>query len=203
MSEPRHLLLVVGSLRSGSLNRRLGGLIAEAFDRRAEPWQPTWADIGSLPHYDGDLDGAPRPQVVSEFDEQVSTADLSVWLTPIYNAGVSGVLKNALDWASRPAFAGSLAGGATAVAAATTGGHPPDDVLDSLALSLALCASSVAPVRLGIVHADELLTDPVADELIGRVDLWVDAVAEWFETEHGGTAEHRDVARPDDVEEAT
>lgn len=58
------------------------------------------ADIRSLPHFDQDEENNP-PQSVKEFKEAVSNADGVVFITPEYNWSIPGVLKNALDWASR------------------------------------------------------------------------------------------------------
>lgn len=58
------------------------------------------ADIRSLPFFDQDEENNP-PLVVKEFKEAISKADGVIIITPEYNWSVSGVLKNALDWASR------------------------------------------------------------------------------------------------------
>jgi chromate reductase len=60
------------------------------------------ADIADLPLYSGDLDGPPQPAPVVRFREKIRAADALLFATPEYNHSVSGVLKNAIDWASRP-----------------------------------------------------------------------------------------------------
>jgi chromate reductase len=62
---------------------------------------PTFADIGQLPHFNSDIQGDPS---VLHLIQQVSSADGVVIVTPEYNYSVPGPLKNALDWASRPAM---------------------------------------------------------------------------------------------------
>ncbi len=93
------LLFISGSLRTASSSRAvartLGALLADI----AEPLFP---DIGHLPHYNADLVGEPG---VEAFKDAVKTADGIVFVTPEYNYSVPGVLKNAIDWASRPAYA--------------------------------------------------------------------------------------------------
>ena len=81
----------------------------------------TLADIGSLPHYSGDLDVEPKPASVSKLIEQVQAADAIVIATPEYNYSIPGVLKNAIDWLSRPAFRSPLANKPTGIVGASRG----------------------------------------------------------------------------------
>lgn len=98
---PIRLVGICGSLRAASLNRRL--LEAAAVDLLDGVGYHT-LDIAGIPLYDQDLDGErPPPQVVA-FKEAIETADGVVIATPEYNYGIPGPLKNALDWASRPAY---------------------------------------------------------------------------------------------------
>jgi chromate reductase len=60
-----------------------------------------YGEIALLPHYDHDLWNAP-PEVVLEFKRRAKAADGVLIVTPEYNRGIPGVLKNALDWGSRP-----------------------------------------------------------------------------------------------------
>jgi chromate reductase len=91
------LLTISGSLRKGSFNRMLLAEAANAFGE-ADVMQ---ADI-NFPLYDGDLEQAEGvPASVQAFADQISAADAVVISAPEYNKGISGVLKNALDWSSR------------------------------------------------------------------------------------------------------
>ncbi len=96
MAEPK-LLTISGSLRKGSYNRMLLSEAAAAFG----PAEVTEADL-HLPLYDGDLEQAEGvPAKVAVLTEQIREADAIVIASPEYNKGISGVLKNALDWVSR------------------------------------------------------------------------------------------------------
>ena len=92
------LLFIPGSLRAASSSRVLARTLGERLSDVAEP---EFADIGRLPLYNADIVDDPE---VASFTEQVSRAGGIVFVTPEYNYGVPGVLKNAIDWASRPAF---------------------------------------------------------------------------------------------------
>ena len=98
MSQPIHVIAIAGSLRKKSFNR---GLIRAAIELAPEGATIEMAEIGSLPHYDADLEGVNAPEVVHALRSQVAAADALLIATPEYNYSVPGVLKNALDRLSR------------------------------------------------------------------------------------------------------
>ncbi|WP_066298699.1 NADPH-dependent FMN reductase [Bacillus sp. FJAT-29937] len=91
------IVTIVGSIRKNSLNRQLAESMKERYIHKMDMYIP---DIGSLPHYDQDEENNP-PLAVKEFKEEIASADGVIIITPEYNWSVPGVLKNALDWASR------------------------------------------------------------------------------------------------------
>ncbi len=102
--------VLVGSLRKDSINRKL----AQALTRLAPSHLSfTWPRIDDLPPYNQDDDGRPHPNVV-RLKGEISAARALIFVTPEYNRSVPGVLKNAIDHASRPygqsAWAGKPAG---------------------------------------------------------------------------------------------
>ncbi|MGX7951437.1 NADPH-dependent FMN reductase [Tsuneonella sp. HG249] len=105
------IAIAVGSLRAESINRR----VAEAMTRlpQADGHAFDFVDIGDLPLYNQDDDKNP-PAAATRLKEQVRSADGVIFVTPEYNRSIPGVLKNALDHASRPygdsAWAGKPAG---------------------------------------------------------------------------------------------
>ena len=113
---PLQVLAVAGSLRAGSFNR--------ALLRAAQALQPDGLqiepfDLAPLPLFNQDLAGEHTPQPVQAWREALWAADALLIATPEYNHGVPGVLKNALDWASRPPGRQPLAGLPVAIMGAT------------------------------------------------------------------------------------
>ena len=111
MSGParRRIAVLVGSLRSGSINRQL----AVALAKLAPGATFEHLEIGDLPLYNQDHD-ANMPAPAVRLKREIATADAVLFVTPEYNRSIPGVLKNAIDIASRPygqsAFAGKPAG---------------------------------------------------------------------------------------------
>lgn len=95
-----NVLVLVGSLRSESVNRQLAetaianapdGVRMHLFDR-----------LGELPFYNEDIDTDPVPDSVKALRDAAAEADATLIVTPEYNGTIPGVLKNAIDWFSRP-----------------------------------------------------------------------------------------------------
>lgn len=98
------LLCFSGSLRAASSSTALLRALVSRLDGTV---QAEVADIASLPHYNADVDGgAPVARLVA----QLAAADGVLFVTPEYNYSVPGVLKNAIDWASRPAYQSGFRG---------------------------------------------------------------------------------------------
>ncbi len=117
---PLHVLGVPGSLRRASFNRALlraaqelapAGMTIDVFD-----------GIGALPLYDADVEAAGDPSPVVAWKTAIAGADALLIATPEYNYGVPGVLKNAVDWASRPPGNCVLNAKPAALMGATPGG---------------------------------------------------------------------------------
>ena len=92
------IAIIVGSLREGSLNRKMARAICRIRDDNLDC---SIVEIGDLPLYNQDLDSNP-PQQWTRFRDQVRSADGVLFVSPEYNRGVPGVLKNAIDVGSRP-----------------------------------------------------------------------------------------------------
>jgi chromate reductase len=112
------ILAISGSLRERSYNRALLQAARELAPAGVEIEE---VDISGLPFYDGDLEAAGDPDAVAELRAAVAAADALLIATPEYNRGTSGVLKNAIDWLSRPALASVLRWKPVAIMGASTG----------------------------------------------------------------------------------
>jgi chromate reductase len=119
MAAERPLLVagIAGSLRRGSFNR---GLLRAAAESAPEGMAIESLEIREIPLYDADLDVEGGPEVVREFKAGILRADGLLIATPEYNYSLPGVLKNALDWASR-APERALQGKPVAIVGATPG----------------------------------------------------------------------------------
>src|SRR5688572_19079402 len=96
------VLALAGSLRAGSLNRKLLGVALETLQGKADIDRLDLKEI-AMPLYDGDLEASEGlPEVALRFKERIAAADALLIATPEYNNSVPGTLKNAIDWASRP-----------------------------------------------------------------------------------------------------
>ncbi|HXZ00250.1 MAG TPA: NAD(P)H-dependent oxidoreductase [Stellaceae bacterium] len=90
---------ISGSLRKASFNT---AALRAAAELVPEGMTLEIADIGDIPVYNEDVREKGYPPEVQEFREQIGAADALLFATPEYNYSISGVLKNAIDWASRP-----------------------------------------------------------------------------------------------------
>jgi chromate reductase len=119
MSTPFTVLGIAGSLRRDSYNRSLVDHAAECapegvvFD--------VYDGLGVMPYFNEDLERDDLPPAVLDLRDRIEAADALLVVTPEYNSAMPGVLKNALDWASRPPGESALAGKPAAVMGASPG----------------------------------------------------------------------------------
>ncbi len=119
MSQTLTVLAIPGSLREGSYNR---GLL-----RAARELAPTTVDIelydslAEIPPYNEDVERRGTPSVVRELKDRIDRAGALLIATPEYNYSIPGVLKNAIDWASRPADRTPLRNKPTGILGASVG----------------------------------------------------------------------------------
>jgi chromate reductase len=97
---------ICGSLREGSLNKGLLRAAVELAPAGMEIQIYTW--LGDIPPYNDDVFQKGDPEPVADLKKFIGDADAILISTPEYNYGVPGVLKNAIDWASRPAGKSAL-----------------------------------------------------------------------------------------------
>ena len=170
--DPSHSILAIsGSLRRQSSNT---GLVRMA--QRLTPAGVTfthWDRLGQLPFYDEDLEADP-PAIVREWRDVVSAADSVFIAAPEYNFGPTGVLKNAIDWVTRPLGQHALRGKTISIvssAGSTGGAHMIEQLSGILALlGNTVVSEPVVQIAKGAerINADGTTTDPQIETLIAQ-----------------------------------
>lgn len=143
MSKPT-LLTLCGSLRAGSYNRMLIGEAVRAFGD-AELIE---GDL-NLPLYDGDVEADGIPAAVQTLMDQTGSADALIVGAPEYNKGISGVLKNAIDWLSRAQP--NVLAGKTAVILSAAGGRTGGETAHFMTHSI------LTQLQVNVVHGPLIL----------------------------------------------
>jgi len=118
MSDPIRILGVAGSLRRLSYNR---GLLSAAQEMAPEGVTIDVFDLAPVPLYNGDVEAGGDPEGVAAFKAAIRNADGVLFACPEYNHGVPGVMKNAVDWASRPPAGAALGGKPVGIIGASPG----------------------------------------------------------------------------------
>lgn len=117
MYQQTNILGFAGSLRKGSYNR---ALLRAAFELVPANVNLEIFELEGIPPFNQDLELMP-PVKVKEFKQKIKEADALLIVTPEYNYSIPGVLKNAIDWASRPYGDNAFEGKAVAMMSASTG----------------------------------------------------------------------------------
>ena len=114
------MLGISGSLRRDSHNTRLLRAAGEIVEQEGAEFE-LFDGLKSIPPYDEDDDVGEGPSAVARLRTAIAEADAILFATPEYNSSIPGVLKNAVDWASRPFPDNDLRGKPVAVIGASTG----------------------------------------------------------------------------------
>lgn len=112
------ILAFAGSLRRGSYNR---ALLRSAVELAPKGMRIEIFDLADVPLYNGDVEAEGDPEGVARLKRAIAAADGVLMATPEYNHGVPGVMKNAVDWASRPPRAAPLGGKPVGIIGASPG----------------------------------------------------------------------------------
>jgi chromate reductase len=165
------VLGISGSLRRDSYNTLLLRAAGELVEEQGAEFE-VFDGLKSIPPYDADDDVGEGPGAVAHLREAIAGADALLFATPEYNSSIPGVLKNAVDWASRPAGAGALRNKPVAVIGASTGMFGAVWAQAELRKVLGATGARVAEVELAVGHAHEHLdptgypTDPTQEEAL-------------------------------------
>ncbi len=170
-----NIIALSGSLRKGSFNTRLAHAIAT---RAPQDVTVEIATCHGIPLYDGDLEEAEGvPSAVTDLRERIRAAAGLILITPEYNAGMPGVLKNALDWLSRPPkeMHPTFRDKPTGLAGATPGGLGTTLAQSGSLVVLRQFKVRLFPDHLRVSRAHESLSEDgsVTDGTIETLDTWL------------------------------
>lgn len=172
------VLTISGSLRAASSNSRL--LHAAALLAPRSLTIVSFGGLGALPHFNPDLDIDPFPEPVQALRRAVDSADAMLISSPEYAHGVSGVLKNALDWlVSGVEIVGKPVGLLNASPRATHAQAALAETLVTMAATIVPAASLPVPLLGRGLEAADIAADPVLAETIrSALAALVDAVSQ-------------------------
>ncbi|WP_058042171.1 NADPH-dependent FMN reductase [Streptomyces roseifaciens] len=179
------VVLISGSLRAASVNSAALRAVRRIIGRTRPAASVVSLPIGRLPFYNGDMEGTGTTPAVAAARALVAGADALMISTPCYNGAVPGVLKNALDWLSRPDGASPLTGRVVAVLSASPGGRGGIDAQPALFDLLDSCEAITVehpPVAIRRAHqrldaAGEMTDGEAVRALRELVDATFEAVA--------------------------
>jgi len=174
------ILGIAGSLRRASYNR---GLVRAAVEVAPTGITMEIFELGSIPLFNQDVEDAGEPESVAAFKAAIARADALLVATPEYNHGVPGVLKNALDWASRPRIASPLRDKSVAVMGASPGRGSTARAQAQLRDAFVFSGACVMPLPELLVggaashfDGDGNVTDP---QLRASIAELIQALADW------------------------
>ncbi len=113
-----NILALAGSLRKASFNK---SLLRAAQDLSGDEMDIEIIDLADIPLFNADLESDKDPDAVANFKDAIRNADGVLIASPEYNHGMTGVTKNAIDWASRPPKDAPLAGKPVGILGASPG----------------------------------------------------------------------------------
>jgi chromate reductase, NAD(P)H dehydrogenase (quinone) len=150
------VLGISGSLRRDSHNTRLLRAAGEMVEEEGGAFE-VFKGLKAIPPYDEDDDVGDGPSAVADLRRAIGRADAVLFATPEYNSSIPGVLKNAVDWASRPPAASPLRNKHVAVIGASTGMFGAVWAQAELRKVLGSTGACVLEVELAVGHAHERL----------------------------------------------
>jgi chromate reductase, NAD(P)H dehydrogenase (quinone) len=161
--QPLRLLGMSGSLRTGSFSNAVLETLREKFAGRADL---RIYDLAPIPLYNQDFEGEKRPQPVKKLLATIAASDGLVLCAPEFNHSIPGVLKNALDWASRPAFTSVMAYKPVAIMTTSRGALGGARCLEHMRVTLDSMLARVALAREVTItgSADKIRDGRLVDE---------------------------------------
>ena len=173
-----HVLALSGSLRAGSHNTELLRAAAAAAPPGVE--LSLYEGLKEIPPYDADDDGGAgdQPEPVTRLREALAAADAVLVSTPEYNSSIPGVLKNALDWVSRPLAQSPVRNKPAAVLSSSTSMFGGVWAAAETRKVLGALGARVLEDTVAVPRAHERLAEGVSEELQEELRVVVEALAE-------------------------
>lgn len=182
MAKTYKVLAIAGSLRAKSYNR---ALLVHAKKTAPASLAIEIFDLAGLPMFDEDVEAVGYPDTVAKLQAAVGAADALLIATPEYNYGTSGVLKNALDWMSRPPGKATCTGKPTALIGAAAGGGGSmraqatlRPVLAAMGMLQLVGADLIVPAAYNAFDAEGNLVNETSQKALAKT---LDAFAAWIE----------------------
>lgn len=183
--ETKKVSIIVGSLRKESFNRKIAKVLISLAPKSLNL---EILEIGNLSHYSEDLDDTP-PKPWTEFREKIKSSDAILFVTPEYNRSVPGLLKNAIDIASRPYGSNAFnkkPAGVVSVSMGAMGGFGANHHLRQSLVFLNMPTMAQPELYIGGVaklFSDEgVLENKTTEELLGKFisafSIWVDQIGQ-------------------------
>lgn len=176
------LLGISGSLRKASYNTKLLHAAARCLP---EGVTMTVIGCGDLPLYDSDLDNETKPPSVEQLISAIGQCDGLLIATPEYNYSIPGVLKNAIDWASRPAYQSVLAGKPAGIVSASVSGvggaRAQQHLRDVFAATLTPVTPSPAFMVPFVKNTFNLQAELVDEDTARRLEKYMKELVEWVD----------------------
>lgn len=170
----------VGSIRPTSSNLKFAKALEKLAAGRLEF---DYVDLASLPHYDDALWNDPPAEVI-RLKREITEADAVLFVTPEYNRSIPGLLKNAIDWPSRPFGEsvwtdkpGAIAGATSGVSGTAAAQGHLRSILPVVGVALMGRPEIYFQSRPGAIDDDGNFTD---ERMRTNLNIWVDRFSEWI-----------------------
>lgn len=176
---------ISGSLREKSLNT---SLLNACVQHIPDGNVFILAKINNIPFYNEDIDNDNKPDGVARFLEIVTDSDLVIFASPEYNHGIPGVLKNAIDWASRPAFDSPLrlkpCGLLTASKSPVGGARAQAELKNILSSTLSQVYPSVEYLLADAHEKIDEQGELIDSTAIRRLRAYIEGLTAWARVQH-------------------
>ena len=178
MQKP-NVFVLIGGISEGSINKKLFGFVREAAgDAMTFDVYP----VADLPFFSQDIENDP-PAVVRDYKARIAAADAALFVTPEYNRSFPGVLKNAIDWGTRPPGTNLWSGKPAAIMGTSPGAIGTFGAQNALRQVLSfLDLRIMSQPEFYFTFPRELPDGKLPEKSAAFVKKFVDAFATWIHT---------------------